>query len=79
MRNSKPPVLRAVLVNGSQNAATQGEFRITAEEMELVQIYRQVPLDNRIETRGFLEDTLRDTLQEQKSKKPTLSLVRGGA
>lgn len=78
MRKHQPSVLRAVVINGGQTAAVQGEFRITADELELLQIYRQVPFDDRMAAKGFLEITLRDTLQERKSKKPALSLVCGG-
>ena len=70
MRKSEPPVMRAV---------APGEFKITADETELIQIYRQVPLDERITIKGYLEDTLRDTLQDQKSKQPALRLISGGA
>jgi len=67
---SAPPALHAV---------APGEFRITAEEMELVQLYRKVPLNDRVLAKGYLELSLRDMLIEAKSKQPTLSLVRGGA
>lgn len=78
MGNSKHPVLRAVVINGGQGAAAQGEFPISVEEMEVIQLWRKVTPDDREDTKAFLEIMLRDAIKEQKSKQPTLSLVRGG-